>query len=621
VIFLTFLLRKAENKKDKEYTEGRETGAAEGKSRETYRRYQTLFSDFDFAKRSLPALTELSESIVISEDDSPTGFEFENITAYNRVIGKRKSATIYNTLALSLSDSLNLLGNYEFTRKNKNGDVVLPAQVPPAPKKTRQELGEEELTIDESFDVFSEEEQSAPTATKRTVKDKERKIPMNPEINLTELFENYKELASKTYDEFQDKDGETLTFEKVFLYLHYNRHKSLPENAKNIKTRREGIERAKKLTRRKKEEARKNKKETFTSGFEGSLGIGNIPLEEAFTSSGKRKTIGDGKIERAYQRLNAKRASIEGQIKQIEIVIKEQDKLLVELENKAGNISLLANESFRQQLPDIKTLLDKKGLEAARKERKRIKDFQTKVSQGDVDLDNPTSKEERVLAKSRKKILDLLDEEKEKQKEVRETIRDASRFFPEIDQAMTIIDSAKFYKIYGIEELESQISREEDKEKPDLNLIKELEKRIKNRKNNNNEMKEFKQDMQFLISLTDNSFDKLRTLGPKLRQLRKDKEQYSSAIDALIDFTVLSSFSRLGREYSEKAKKKDENQLQSLLENDKQMSPLLSDEEAIKLIKEVDKFVRSAFKIEEMNDSLESRMESLEKMKDEEEAY
>jgi len=621
VIFLTFLLRKAENKKDKEYTEGRETGAAEGKSRETYRRYQTLFSDFDFAKRSLPALTELSESIVISEDDSPTGFEFENITAYNRVIGKRKSATIYNTLALSLSDSLNLLGNYEFTRKNKNGDVVLPAQVPPAPKKTRQELGEEELTIDESFDVFSEEEQSAPTATKRTVKDKERKIPMNPEINLTELFENYKELASKTYDEFQDKDGETLTFEKVFLYLHYNRHKSLPENAKNIKTRREGIERAKKLTRRKKEEARKNKKETFTSGFEGSLGIGNIPLEEAFTSSGKRKTIGDGKIERAYQRLNAKRASIEGQIKQIEIVIKEQDKLLVELENKAGNISLLANESFRQQLPDIKTLLDKKGLEAARKERKRIKDFQTKVSQGDVDLDNPTSKEERVLAKSRKKILDLLDEEKEKQKEVRETIRDASRFFPEIDQAMTIIDSAKFYKIYGIEELESQISREEDKEKPDLNLIKELEKRIKNRKNNNNEMKEFKQDMQFLISLTDNSFDKLRTLGPKLRQLRKDKEQYSSAIDALIDFTVLSSFSRLGREYSEKAKKKDENQLQSLLENDKQMSPLLSDEEAIKLIKEVDKFVRSAFKIEEMNDSLESRMKSLEKMKDEEEAY
>jgi len=621
VIFLTFLLRKAENKKDKEYTEGRETGAAEGKSRETYRRYQTLFSDFDFAKRSLPALTELSESIVISEDDSPTGFEFENITAYNRVIGKRKSATIYNTLALSLSDSLNLLGNYEFTRKNKNGDVVLPAQVPPAPKKTRQELGEEELTIDESFDVFSEEEQSAPTATKRTVKDKERKIPMNPEINLTELFENYKELASKTYDEFQDKDGETLTFEKVFLYLHYNRHKSLPENAKNIKTRREGIERAKKLTRRKKEEARKNKKETFTSGFEGSLGIGNIPLEEAFTSSGKRKTIGDGKIERAYQRLNAKRASIEGQIKQIEIVIKEQDKLLVELENKAGNISLLANESFRQQLPDIRTLLDKKGLEAARKERKRIKDFQTKVSQGDVDLDNPTSKEERVLAKSRKKILDLLDEEKEKQKEVRETIRDASRFFPEIDQAMTIIDSAKFYKIYGIEELESQISREEDKEKPDLNLIKELEKRIKNRKNNNNEMKEFKQDMQFLISLTDNSFDKLRTLGPKLRQLRKDKEQYSSAIDALIDFTVLSSFSRLGREYSEKAKKKDENQLQSLLENDKQMSPLLSDEEAIKLIKEVDKFVRSAFKIEEMNDSLESRMKSLEKMKDEEEAY
>ena len=78
---MTFLLRKAE------------TAKGEDVSREIYKRYQSLFRNFSFAQRILPSLTKLSEDIEIIVDDSKaTGFEFENITAYNRVIDKKQSA-------------------------------------------------------------------------------------------------------------------------------------------------------------------------------------------------------------------------------------------------------------------------------------------------------------------------------------------------------------------------------------------------------------------------------------------------------------------------------------------------------------------------------------------------
>ena len=632
-MFLAFLLRKAETKKEREEREQREererleTGTGEDTSREMYRRYKALFNNFSFAQRALVPLTELSENIKIIVDDSKaTGFEFENITAYNRIIDRQKSSSAYNILALSLSENLDLLSNYEFTEKKENGDVILPPQVPPAPKKTGQELGEEELTIDESFDIFSEGESTAPTATKRTAKDKERKIEMNPEINLTELFEKYKELASKTYDEFQDKNGETLTFEKAFLYLHYNRHNFLPENAKNTKIRGADIARAKKLARKKKEESRRQREEEISLGF-----------GDAFTASGMRRKktdVNSRKLAEAYKTLRGQRNEIEGNLKQLDITLQSQDKLMDELKKKKGNIKVLARESFKQQLPEIKSLYNREALQAARDERKRRKEVQTRVAQGDIDLDNPTSAEERVLAKANKKILDLLNEEQEKQKEVRETIRDAARFLGEIESAMESLERGSDYKIYAIEELESQIVREEEKEKPDLNLIRDVEKRIKNRKEYNKEVKNFREEALSLATLTRNSGKLLNRLNPKLRELGRKKEEYSSAIEELIDLTVVGAFTELGMKVmlsnnppagelsqEQQDKEKEKGKLKVILNSEERFAPLLSDEEAVELIKEMDKFIRMAYKIEQKNEFLETQIDVLEDFMEKEEEY
>ncbi len=644
---MTFLLRKAETKKEREEREQREdkerreTGEGEDASREMYRRYKALFNNFSFAQRALVPLTELSGDIKIIVDDSKaTGFDFENITAYNRIIDKQKSSTAYNILALSLSENLDLLSNYDFTEENESGDVILPPQVPPAPKKTTQERGELEeraydserdagatLTTDEDFSIFSEGDSSPKNIRRYEIKDKKREIELNPEINLTELFENYKELASKTYDEFQDRNGETLTFEKAFLYLHYNRHNFLPENAKNTKIRGADIARAKKLARKKKDESRRKREEEISLGF-----------GDAFTASGirrKKTDVNSRKLEEAYKTLRGQKNEIEGNLKQLDLTLEAQDRLIDELQKKKGNIKALARESFKQQLPDIKSLYDRNALQAAREERKRRKDVQTRVAQGDIDLDNPTSAEEKVLAKANKKILDLLNEEQEKQKEVRETIRDAARFLGEIELAMESLEKGSDYKIYGIDELESQISREEEKEKPDLNLIRDVEARIKNRKEYNKEVKNFREEALSLATLTRNSGKLLNRLNPKLRELGRKKEEYSSAIEELINLTILGSFTELGRKVrqikdapisgelsqEEQDKEKEKKKLKGILNSDQRFAPLLSDEETVELLKEIDKFIRMGYKIEEKNEFLETQIDTLENFMEKEEKY
>ena len=570
---MTFLLRKAE------------TAKGEDVSREIYKRYQSLFRNFSFAQRILPSLTKLSEDIEIIVDDSKaTGFEFENITAYNRVIDKKQSATAYNILALSVSENLDLLGQYEFTTE-KDGDVVLEPQIPPISEKAQRDLTEDE---------------------------EDRDFELNPEINLTELFENYKEVASKTYDEFQDRNGNTLTFEKAFLYLHYNRHGFLPENAKDSKIRGADIARARKLARRRKEESKRERAES-----------GDI-----FAIDRKRGG-GDKDFALTVERLMEQKATTEGAIEDIERTIDAIDKNIQQLEDKRKNIKSLARESLKRQLPEVSSLLEGKNLERLREQQRKEKELAQRIAEGNIDLDKPKSDAEKLLAKTNRRILDLIEEEKQQQKEVKATLRDASRFSNEIETAFKIVKERIDYKPYSrqeIETLEDSLKEEGEKEKPDENKRKSLKDKIKARKKYNEELFSFRNAAKETGTLLFLSSKRLKRLNPKLRALSTEKQEYSEALNELINVTILGSFTSIGRQYKETVEVKDkktilpskrkeeektqddkteEQKLRRILETDNKFTALLSDEEALDLIQEIDKFIRNSIKIEDAVENLD----------------
>jgi len=570
---MTFLLRKAE------------TAKGEDVSREIYKRYQSLFRNFSFAQRILPSLTKLSEDIEIIVDDSKaTGFEFENITAYNRVIDKKQSATAYNILALSVSENLDLLGQYEFTTE-KDGDVVLEPQIPPISEKAQRDLTEDE---------------------------EDRDFELNPEINLTELFENYKEVASKTYDEFQDRNGNTLTFEKAFLYLHYNRHGFLPENAKDSKIRGADIARARKLARRRKEESKRERAES-----------GDI-----FAIDRKRGG-GDKDFALTVERLMEQKATTEGAIEDIERTIDAIDKNIQQLEDKRKNIKSLARESLKRQLPEVSSLLEGKNLERLREQQRKEKELAQRIAEGNIDLDKPKSDAEKLLAKTNRRILDLIEEEKQQQKEVKATLRDASRFSNEIETAFKIVKESIDYKPYSrqeIETLEDSLKEEGEKEKPDENKRKSLKDKIKARKKYNEELFSFRNAAKETGTLLFLSSKRLKRLNPKLRALSTEKQEYSEALNELINVTILGSFTSIGRQYKETVEVKDkktilpskrkeeektqddkteEQKLRRILETDNKFTALLSDEEALDLIQEIDKFIRNSIKIEDAVENLD----------------
>lgn len=550
---MTFLLRKAE------------TAKGEDVSREIYKRYQSLFRNFSFAQRILPSLTKLSEDIEIIVDDSKaTGFEFENITAYNRVIDKKQSATAYNILALSVSENLDLLGQYEFTTE-KDGDVVLEPQIPPISEKAQRDLTEDE---------------------------EDRDFELNPEINLTELFENYKEVASKTYDEFQDRNGNTLTFEKAFLYLHYNRHGFLPENAKDSKIRGADIARARKLARRRKEESKRERAES-----------GDI-----FAIDRKRGG-GDKDFALTVERLMEQKATTEGAIEDIERTIDAIDKNIQQLEDKRKNIKSLARESLKRQLPEVGSLLEGKNLERLREQQRKEKELAQRIAEGKIDLDKPKSDAEKILAKTNRRILDLIEEEKQQQKEVKATLRDAARFSNEIETAFKIVKESIGYKPYSRQEiktLEDSLKEEEEKEKPDENKRKSLKDKIKARKKYNEELFSFRNAAKETGTLLFLSSKRLKRLNPKLRALSTEKQEYSEALNELINVNILGSFTSIGRQYKEaKDDKTEEQKLKNILETDNKFNALLSDEEALDLIQEIDKFIRNSIKIEDAVENLD----------------
>ena len=644
---MTFLLRKAETAQERrerekrEATEDKETQAAEDASREVYKRYEKLFRDLDFAKRALEPLTELSENMeIIVDKEKATGFEFENISAYNKIISKRESAIAYNILSLSLSENFNPLSNYEFTEENENGDVVLKPQVPPAPKKTTMELGELEeraydserddkatsratLTTDENFSIFNEGDSAPKNIRRYNVKEKEREIKLNPEINLTELFENYKNLANKTYDEFQDRNGNTLTFEKAFLYLHYNRHGFLPENAKNSKIRGADIERARKLARRRKRETRDEK--SYGAAF-----LQYQDMESPINTKRERKKI------KLINRVSKLKGKNENYLEELNATLTVLDNQMKELQEKKGNIKALAKEALKRKLPEIKNLQSLENplaeifpelqpktvptaeLLEARAEQSAQRDMRRRVQSGDIDLDNPTSEGEKLLARANKKILDLIIHQEKKQKEVRDTIRDATRFSNSIEVAYGMIEkSEEFGSLFQIDSLKDRLSNEEDKEKPNKKLIELLENQIKTRKEFNSKSKEYLETMGNIASSIENGYSQLEKVSPKIRELSISKQDYSDLLNELMGVVILGSFTNLGKKYKE-TKEETPNKLITILEKDNKFRTLLADKEALSILKNTDKFIQESFKIEDLTEGVENLEKSLEDLLDKE---
>lgn len=640
---MAFILRKAEKdlfgdtkrqRRQQKEREDKETQEAEDTSREMYRRYQALFRDFDFAQRALTPLKELSEDMKIEEDESKaTGFDFENITAYNKIIDKRQSAMAYNILAASLTD-IDLLGNYDFTEKNEDGDVVLPPQVPPAPKKTTQERGELEeraydserdaeatLTTDEDFSIFSEGDSAPKNIRRYKTKDKERKIKLNPEINLTQLFEEYRELATKTYDEFQDRKGETLTFEKAFLYLHYNRHGFLPENAKDSTIRQTDISRARKLASRRKRESKAQR----------GLGAAFLTYQNE-PRRGQRKSKEEKEMAATKASIIEQKALNDSVLESLTLTVAAMDNNIRALEDKKGNIKVLSRQILNEKLPDVSYGAGR-NLEQLREKRTEEREFRQKIQEGTINIDKPSSRIEKEIAKANKKILDLLNEEKEKQQEVRETLRDAARFSNDLDLAYELSQKEENYLEFNLESIENDINREENEEDQDKNALSLLKDVLKVRKDFNLSAQEYRKGMQDLASNISDSSEQLGKLKPKLKGLSTNKKEYEGVINELIETVMLGSFTNLGQKYratkveekpklelNQKEEAEEKNKLVLTLERDVKFNPLITDEEAKDVLKDTDDFIRRAFKIEDLTEGLENLVETLDSLLKKEDA-
>ena len=654
---MTFLLRKAETaqerreREQREAREEKETQSADDASREQYKRYQQLFSDLNFAERALEPLNQLSEDMkIIVDDEKATGFDFENISAYNKVISKRESAIAYNILSMSLSESFNPLTDYDFTEENENGDVVLKPQVPPVPKKTAQERGElrqreyeggnKPLTVDADFSIFSEEDSAPKNVPYYEVQDKKREIKLNPEINITKLFEDYKELATKTYDEFKDRSGDTLTFEKAFLYLHYNRHGFLPENAKNSKIRGADIERARKLARRRKRETRDTK----------SYGAAFLQYKDMKSSRDrpqKRK-----EVNRAIKNIISLKGENDSALNLLSVSLESLDNTIQELSDKKGNIKVLAKEALKRKLPEIKTIFEyewaenplaeifpsqpktispeytrPKGLTEVQEEQAAQRDMRRRVQSGDIDLDNPTSEGEKLIARANKRILDSLNHQQEKQKEVRATLRDASRFSNDLELAFKLINKSTEEIPFNIDSVEKRLNNEEDKQKPDEDTVELLKKQIKVREEYNRKLIELDNGLVSMASSLEKVSGKLQKLNPKMKELAVSKEEYNKVISDLIEVNILGSFTALGREYKNtkledygiKAEQtKDINKLITILERKPKYKVLIADKEALSILKDADDFIQEAFKLEDIAEGMENVQEDIDKLLGEE---
>ena len=248
-----------------------ETDASSVITNKRYREYEKLFKDFDLAKRLTEPLRNLSENIEIVEDESkPSGLDFKNIQEFNKVGSKAASAAIYNLLAKSLDKNeegkyrWNLLADLPFTTE-EDGDVMLEPQIRPA--KFKGKLGEE---ITQRTYTVNEETGKKKRGKNRKVREYTEEasdIPVNPKLNLTEIVNDLREIALKKYEGKTDMEGNTLTFEKAYLYLHFDAYGEVPENAKNYRLRSKNLARLRRKIEEKLEEEAEEKEGLYDKTF------------------------------------------------------------------------------------------------------------------------------------------------------------------------------------------------------------------------------------------------------------------------------------------------------------------------------------------------------------------
>ena len=236
-----------------------------------YAEYEKIFRDFDLARRLTEPLKSLSENIEIVEDESkPSGLDFRNIQEFNKVGSKAASAAIYNLLAKSLDKNeegkyrWNLLADLPFTTE-EDGDVILEPQIRPA--KFKGKLGEEITQRTYKVDEETGKKKRGKNRQAREYTEEAKDIPINPKLNLTEIVNDLREIALKKYEGKKDMQGNTLTFEKAYLYLHFDAYGEVPENAKNYRLRSKNLARLRRKIEDKLEEEAAEKEDDYDRTF------------------------------------------------------------------------------------------------------------------------------------------------------------------------------------------------------------------------------------------------------------------------------------------------------------------------------------------------------------------
>ena len=248
-----------------------EKDAASVITNKRYAEYEKIFRDFDLARRLKEPLESLSENIEIVEDESkPSGLDFRNIQEFNKVGSKAASAAIYNLLAKSLDKNekgeykWNLLSDLPFTTE-EGGDVVLEPQIRPA--KFKGKLGEEITQRTYTVDEETGKKKRGKNRQAREYTEEAKDIPVNPKLNLTEIVNDLREIALKKYEGKTDMEGNPLTFEKAYLYLHFDAYGEVPENAKNYRLRSKNLARLRRKIEDKLEEEAAEKEDDYDRTF------------------------------------------------------------------------------------------------------------------------------------------------------------------------------------------------------------------------------------------------------------------------------------------------------------------------------------------------------------------
>jgi len=695
-----------------------ETDASSVITNKRYREYEKLFKDFDLAKRLTEPLRNLSENIEIVEDESkPSGLDFKNIQEFNKVGSKAASAAIYNLLAKSLDKNeegkyrWNLLADLPFTTE-EDGDVMLEPQIRPA--KFKGKLGEE---ITQRTYTVNEETGKKKRGKNRKVREYTEEasdIPVNPKLNLTEIVNDLREIALKKYEGKTDMEGNTLTFEKAYLYLHFDAYGEVPENAKNYRLRSKNLARLRRKIEEKLEEEAEEKEGLYDKTFSemerrekvrfnkdfakmknylNKMESIEEQTEKAINDSQDRVDILTRKQENPNYILTLRREMAEMLGQKIKPVLEETpeevetlafgyslapkedgdilkpipglndevyNNLLTEAEYNAlpeklegedamGSLSMVSGKDIRskeeydryikQAIPRVvredskvkfkdnlvrisakgKTLkprIQREREEERRKDSgpsqaltgkeyaeniKKIKMLQSIITDFMKNEEPTTQRAKKAKSRIDAAILEALEQEEKKNKEIEDTARDARRFleparllgefyekldeYPDLNTAKTEIRIIK-----------EKMKKEEKEEDPNLNKIKDLKLDLKDLDKYEKKRKEIEKD----LSLRLRGLKVVNPLAKELDELLADytpKKEFEQAITELgiavganaIENMQLFKDTQISFMFEGRDKK--DRSLKQILERDEKLKPLLQDKEAIEILQAFDSFI------------------------------